>query len=632
MNTNTLLDIDFIKRNDIFSRSFINSGMVSQYIFSQKENLSTNFNYTMIINNHSNIFLKDITFDTEISDYTENENVINILNTNQGKVFGNNITIKNGYRYNDFFFTEDTNLSTKLNNGSISTYNWNNTLTTIPPYTSTTINEEQIEVTASAAINALPLNNIATVNLENSQTTLQCDQLSDINLQNGRNQNQSFFNLPNPSDVSNFHVIPMLISNGQRMMWSEGKYGYIVEDQIKTIDDFLKYVPHDLNGQQFKFVVTPDMIDNLNRLSSYFNGSLTMVHRRELINGEEQIITFDNFTIQNCNIKITLSGFNFKKLTIKNSYKIYLTDCTFIRTLSQENRQTLIPEINTTYNILQWKKSNTNWVSAICLDIDSSKVFIQNNNTNLYFKKFYIGIKANHNSEVFINTFSDTKSIIIDQNLTDYTPSSNRPVLFLACNGSRIYCNYKKYKMRIKYPPKNKNLCYIPSSNKDFEVSDIIQYNDIDNYKRAKSLLVALYEEMNSARVYCKFNKMNEETQFENLDTAIPSYGIFQVAKPYRGLYDNWLGNKNLHILSGTKKTGEEDRIIYDEYGNTLDNKFVDYGLTLQIDSVYTSKQPHLAHYFLYPDNMVNKVQMVVQNKKLDSAPLVYKTYQQQEK
>lgn len=575
------LNIDFVKKNNVFSNSYVPSGVIST-LFDDNDIISSNFANAILINNHSNVFIKDTKFETNLTNFKEKENVVNIVNVNQAKLNGINLTI---------------------------------------------------------SASSLDYNNIVTVNSNNSQVTIQSEQLSSFDLQLSRSQTNSFFNFPSPNDVEDIHIIPMLISNGQRTIWSQKKYGYILGDKIQTIDDFLTYVPHNLNGQSFYFIVTPNTIDKLSGLSSYYNGSLTLYRRESKIENhkETKVVTFDELNLDNCNIKLTLSGFNFRRLNIKNCSKVYLKECSFLRKIKDEENTT-IPEVNMNYSIYEWKKSNTDWVSSICLDIDNSKVFIQNDKTDLAFNNFFIGVKANHNSEVFLNSiYNSVYNISLNQNLSNYSIDGNRPVFLLACNGSRIYSNYENINVTIQYPDDEVEFYgYKPSASVDtFVVNNSVKNISDKNYKRNKSLLIAIFEEVNNSKVYIKSfvdklnrnkNKFNDYSDFNKLDVAIPTYGLFQVAKPYTE--GEWTSNKNYHILSGLgSKNG-----LCDETGRLFKNEiFTKYGLSTVLEYDYNGLQPHLAHYFTAPEATSGIIQMAIQNDKTNTASgLVLSVYQKE--
>lgn len=543
------INTDFIEKDYSLNLKAVSSSKVINAVYAEQDfpsiNETNSFPYTILINNKSKTFIRNTNFNYNNN---SNENTIDILNINFGKINGYDINISN-------------------------------------------------------------LNNTFIANINNSQSTIKCDKLSTVSLFNARNEDQSFFNFPVPTDTKNFIVQPMMISNGQRTIWSEGKYGWINADRILSFTDFQKYVPHDLNGQNFVIKSKSNQI--LAKLNNYHNGSLTII-------GDK---ADDNETnIEDCSIKLVLSGFNFKHLNIKNCTNVYLQDCSF----NKSNRIYGMREIEgSDTNPWNFKRSDFSHVINYCLKSSNSKIFIKNATKNLIFSNFYLGIHADNNSQIYMIPEKDNIGILLQEDLSNYNEqTSNRPIFMLATNGSVINCNYYNIKdnkyintfsASIVYP-ETMNLGY-KGNNVPFEITnnEYFSKNDNDNYKRVKSLLISLWSQINNGKVNFNLNRYKNIEQPSEI--SVPPFGLYQVAKPKLNIKNSkWqLANNYYHILSGTQDNHISGVGNNEWYLNVYNNGaiqrnasyFYNYNcpkFTIDQSFIntfpYDGSQPHLAHYF----------------------------------
>ena len=547
------INTEIIKKDYSVNRVAVQSSYVATTVFVNQVFSHSGFLDTLLINNKSNTFIKNTTFDYNGSKTIQTN--IDILNINQSKLNGQNVTISN-------------------------------------------------------------LNNTFIVNTDNSQSNIKSQQLSSSTLYQSRNQDQSFFNFPTPAEAKDFTVQPMMISNGERTIWSEGKYGWINNaDNLTSLDN----LPHDLYGQN----LTANLTELPKTLSSFHNGSLTII-------GKE--VSDDTINIKNCSIKLTLSGFNFRKLNVENCDLLYLNDCNFNK---ETQTTTLIEMVRNDISHIDFKQGNLGNVTNYCLSSSNSKIFLKNNK-DLTFQHFFVGIHANNNSQIYMIPNNDGAGILLKEDLSNYNQlSSIRPIFMLASNGSTINCNYYKYNennnlvniisANIKYPttfdgykPKN-------DENQTFIISDNQMFDQNENYKRVKSLLITLCSQINNSRVNCSLNTSEEITQTSHI--SIPLFGLYQAAKPKMNeQYSRWqLANSFYHYLSGTEANhisaeGNNEYTLNVCNNNTIFTNF-SYFSGYNCPSTnnsnvggffpYSASQPHLAHYFLkqplrYTENTIN--------------------------
>ena len=540
------INTEIIRKNYQINKVFVPSTYIISTVYTGEDNIHNDFIDTLLINNKSKTFVKNTTFDY---DAPSNQTNIDVLNVNQSKLNGTNVQINN---------------------------------------------------TANTFI----------VNTDNSQSTVDSEQLNTETLFNARNQDQSFFNFPAPTDTQNFVVQPMMISNGQRTIWSEGKYGHIntQNGSVNTLTKFYQSVPHDLNGQTIELTLTDN--DLLKNLENYHNGVI-------ILKGSN---CSGNVNIQNCSVKLVLSGFTFAHLNISNCNTVYLQDCSFNKVAVTNTMY----ELTQTINPWQFKRGNLGTVSNYCLSSSNSKIFIKNKVKNLNFNNFFVGIHANNNSQIYMIPQNTTVGILIKQNMSNYNQNkSTRPIFMLASNGSIIKCNYhrqynhetvNKISASITYPS-NLTQAYKGNST-TFVISDNQNYEEGNaNYKRVKSLLFSLWSQINNSKVIFSLNSQNDVID-QTEEVSIPLFGLYQVAKPKMTTQTSqWqLPNSQYHIMSGTEFNHISAEGNSEWYLNVYNNGsilsdaqfFTNYNCPSTNNGYegvsvfpYSPSQPHLAHYFL---------------------------------
>ena len=530
------INTEIIRKDYSVNRVAVQSSYIAKEVFVNQTFSHSGFLDTLLINNKSNTFIKNTTFDYN-SPRTVQTN-IDILNVNQSKLNGQNITISN-------------------------------------------------------------LNNTFIVNTDNSQSNIKSQQLSSSTLYQSRNQDQSFFNFPAPVEAKDFTVQPMMISNGERTIWSEGKYGWINNaDNLTSLEN----LPHDLYGQS----LTANLTDSqkLINLSGLHNGSI-------VINGSN---TLDTVTLKDCSVKITLNRFKFKRLNVQNCTTVYLNDCSF--DFDKESITTLI-QMNYDINPWQFKQGNFTQIYNCCLSSSNSKIFIKNKTRNLNFNNFFIGIHANNNSQIYMIPQNNDVGILLKEDLSNYRENkSTRPIFMLASNGSIINCNYHNNNLNaisanIIYP--NSFNGYKGNDDQTFVISKNQMFEQNGNHTRAKSLIISLFSELNNSTINFSLNK-TYDTVMQSENISVPLFGLYQVAKPK--LNDNGVGwqlaNSKIHYLSGTASNhisaqgNDEYTLNIYHNGKIISNAeyFGNYNCpsTNNINFTkfpYSGSQPHLAHYYL---------------------------------